>query len=211
MGPDLSFPKVFWEGGWLQQSISGTNLQNDSSWWLQWGTECAHHMNESCPRAGEQKMWLTCEECLRSQSTCEPSGTFHHHSAGWDASLWPAPSHWICRTQDTNPSSLPTWPTESSTNSSFFMLSTHIWEESQSSWQHTGATQRPGNVHLRYFWEWSQRKPTAPTIWLLLCGHTAEALENSCFPQAAPACTVGFSGAISHPQHQHPHQISQKT
>lgn len=40
--------------------------------------------------------------------------------------------------------------------------------------------------------EWSQRKPTAKTIWFLLCGNVSKTPGNLCFLQAAPVHTGGF-------------------
>lgn len=114
-------------------------------------TLSAHHVSEPCPRAGEWKIWLTSGECLRSQSTCEPPGTFHHHPVGWHASLWPDTSPQVCRTQDTNSSPLPAWPQRLLQTSHCYALNTPLREEPEqlvAHRSHTETWQHPSQVFL---------------------------------------------------------------
>lgn len=147
---------LFWEGGWLQQCISASTLQHYSQLQLTPMGDCIcpphSHVSEPCPSAVNEKTLLTCRKCLWSQSTYEPSRTYHYHIPDWNACLGPDPSHRLWRyPQDMKSFPLPTWPERFLSIFHFYALNIPLREELEqllTHRSHTATWQHPSQVFL---------------------------------------------------------------
>lgn len=201
MGPDLSVLKfrVFWEADYSSAFQSQVCNTAYSLRWLRWVIAYKYFTDTwvNCAQgAVNEKTLLTCWKYLWSQSTYEPSSTHNHHHPDWEASTYcfiPDPSHqvWRCTRHEAFPT--PHLTTQISACFSFLCFKYNSEKEARPAVK----TQEPysylaPSVSGISPAEWSQRKPTAKTIWLLLCGNTSKTPGNLCFLQAAPVHTGGF-------------------